>query len=159
MFDTFSGQSLATRTVAVAASDHGVSSRHGLTFVPTSDLHRVGNDLDRLVVPGSEAARRRDPDLAAHAVGEHGLTPQYLHARPGFPFEAALRDLARTVDLPTARWTAKVLEYPVHDLGLSGPAWPWPVALPPLLLALAGLAATAGLARVLRRRRGDPHSA
>jgi hypothetical protein len=129
-----------------------VSSRHGLMFVPTSDLHSVGHGLDRLVVPGAEAARRQDPDLAAHAVGEHRLSPEYVHAGPGFPFETALRDLARTVDLPTARWTAKVLEHPVHDLGLSGPAWPWPVALPPLLLALTSLPVIAGLVRVQRHR-------
>jgi transcriptional regulator GlxA family with amidase domain len=159
VFDTHSGQSYATRTIAVAASSDAVTSRHGLVFVPTSDLHSAGNDLDRLVVPGAEAARRQDPDLAAHAAGEHGLTAEYLHAAPHFPYEAALRDLARTVDVPTARWTAKVLEYPVDDLRLSGRRWPWPVALPPLLLTLAGLALTLGVARILRRRSLDPHTA
>lgn len=158
VFDTYNGQSYASRTVAVAASDDVVSSRHGLQFVPTSDLHGVGDDLDRLVVPGALAARRQDPDLAAHARGEHDLTPEYVHAEPGFPYEPALRDLARTVDLPTARWAAKLLEYPVDDLGLSGPAWPWPLTLLPLLLALTGLAVLAALARVLRRSQVDPHA-
>lgn len=158
VFDTYNGQSYASRTVAVAASDDVVSSRHGLQFVPTSDLHGVGDDLDRLIVPGADAARRQDPDLAAHAIGEHDLTPEYLHAEPGFPFEPALRDLARSFDLPTAKWAAKLLEYPVDDLHLSGPAWPWPLTLPPLLLALTGLAATAGLVRFLRRGRGDPQA-
>jgi transcriptional regulator GlxA family with amidase domain len=159
VFDTFSGQSFAARTVAVAADRDSVSSRHGLTFVPTSDLHNAGDDLDRLIVPGAEAARQHDPDLVAHANREHGLTPEYIHTRPGFPFEATLNDLARTTDIPTARWTAKVLEYPTDDLRLSGPAWPWPVTVTPLLLALAGLAVLAGLARVLRHRRVDPQSA
>jgi transcriptional regulator GlxA family with amidase domain len=159
VFDTHSGQSFATRTVAVAASRDAVSSRHGLSFVPTSDLHSVGDDLDRLVVPGVDAARRRDPDLAAHAVGEHGLTPEYFHAQPGFPYDAALRDLAATVDVPTARWTAKVLEYPSDDLRLAGAAWPWAITLPPLLLALAGLAVAAAVARTLRHRRGSGRAA
>jgi hypothetical protein len=158
VFDTLNGQSFAARTVAVAVSDEAVSSRHGLTFVPTSDLHGAGNDLDRLVVPGADAdaARRRDSDLAAHAEGEHGLTPEYVHAQPGFPFEATLRDLARTADVPTARWTAKLLEHPVDDLRLSGPAWPWQMMLFPLLLALTGLAVAAGLARVLRHHQEGP---
>jgi transcriptional regulator GlxA family with amidase domain len=156
VFDTLNGQSFAARTVAVAVSDEAVSSRLGLTFVPTSDLHGVGNDLDRLVVPGVDAARGRDSDLAAHAEGEHRLTPEYVHAQPGFPFEATLRDLARTADVPTARWTAKLLEYPVDDLRLSGPAWPWQVILFPLLLALTGLAVAAGLARVLRHHQEGP---
>jgi len=156
VFDTYNGQSFASRTVAVAASDDAVSSRHGMTFVPASDLHGVGDDLDRLIVPGVDAARQQDPDLAAHATGEHGLTPEYVHTEPGFPFDPALRDLAATVDVPTARWTAKLLEYPVDDLGLSGPAWPWPLTLTPLLLALSGLAGIAGLARLLRHPRPDP---
>ena len=156
VFDTHSGQSFATRTVAVATSDDPVTSRHGLTFVPTSDLHTVGDDLDRLIVPGAQAARQRDPDLAAHARNEHGLTPAYLHTRPGFPYDAALRDLARTADVPTARWTAKVLEYPANDLHLTGPAWPWAITWPALLLALAGLAVAAAVTRIPRHRRGRP---
>ena len=154
VFDTYNGQSFAARTVAVAAGADAVTSRHGLVFVPTSDLHGIGDDLDRLVVPGAGAARRRDPDLAAHAIGEHGLTPEYVHAEPGFPFEPALRDLAATVDLPTAKWTAKLLEYPVDDLRLTGPAWPWPIVMTPLLLALlAGLAVIVAFTRI----RGDRH--
>jgi transcriptional regulator GlxA family with amidase domain len=155
VFDTFNGQSYSTRTVAVAGHDQAVSSRHGLRFVATADLDSVGNDLDRLVVPGAEAARRQDADLAARAMDEHGLTPEYLHTRPGFPFDAALRDLARTVDVPTARWTAKVLEYPVDDLDLSGPVWPWPLVLSPLALALTGLAVLTVVARIRRRAVGD----
>jgi putative intracellular protease/amidase len=153
VFDTYNGQSFAARTVAVAAGDDAVSSRHGLTFVPTSDLDGVGGDLDRLMVPGASATRGQGRDLAV----DHAVVPEYLHARPGFPYDAALRDLARTFDVPTARWAAKALEYPVDDLDLTGPARPWPLVLTPLVLALAGLAAIVGLPRLLRlrRRRGE----
>jgi hypothetical protein len=151
-FDTFGGESLAARTVAVGASREAVSSRHGLSFVPRSDLHDAAPRLDHLLVPGVDAARLRDADLAAHARVEHGLTPQYLHDRPGFPFDAALRTLARTLDVPTARWAAKSLEYPAASLGLTGPAWPWPLALRPLALGL-GLAAAVRLDALLRARR------
>jgi hypothetical protein len=152
-FDTFGGESLVARTVAVGTSREPVSSRHGLTFVPRSDLHGAAPRLDHLLVPGADAARLRDADLAAHATAEHGLTPQYLHDHPGFPFDAALRSLARTLDVPTARWTAKTLEYPAAGLDLTGPAWPWPLALRPLALGLAGLAAAVRLDAVLRARR------
>lgn len=59
VFDTHSGQSFAARTIAVAASDDAVASRHGLTFVPTSDLHAVGDDLDRLIAPSLPARNSR----------------------------------------------------------------------------------------------------
>ena len=48
---------------------------------------------------------------------------------------AALADLARTTDVATARWTAKVLELPTAGLALEGPSWPWAVTLVPFLLA------------------------
>lgn len=152
-FDTFGGESLAARTVAVGASRTAVTSRHGLSFVPRSDLHSAGPRLDQLLVPGADAARLRDADLAAHATVEHGLTPQYLHGRPGFPFDATLRSLARTLDVPTARWTAKALEYPAANLNLTGPTWPWTLALRPLALGLAGLAVAVRLDALLRARR------
>lgn len=150
VFDTYSGQSLAARTVAVTVADDVVTSRHGLRFVPVADLDRAGG-LDRLLVPGADAAGRRDPDLAARA-DALGLAPEYVHAEAGFPFEATLRDLARTTDRPTARWAAKVLEYPVDGLRLTGPSWPWSVLVLPSLLTLAGLAVVAGVALTVRRR-------
>ena len=42
-----------------------------------------------------------------------------------FAFEGALRDIARTYDVATARWVAKTLEYPTAGLMLAGPGWPW----------------------------------
>ncbi|MEV4179773.1 hypothetical protein, partial [Nonomuraea sp. NPDC049709] len=51
------------------------------------------------------------------------------------------REVAHAMDVPTAKWAAKVLEYPAGGLGLSGPGWPWTLALRPLVLGLAGLAA------------------
>ena len=138
--------------MALSVDGDAVVSRHGLVFVPAAALDSVGR-LDRLLVPGAAAARRRDPDLAAAALAEHGLPPEHLHDEAGFPYEATLRDLARSVDVPTARWTAKVLEYPLDDVPLSGPAWPWQVVLAPLLLTLAGAAAVVGLVRALRRPR------
>jgi hypothetical protein len=136
-FDTYA-QSLAVRTVAVGAGP--VRSRHGLTFVPRADP--TAADLDRLVVPGADAAR----DHAAHRYAD--LDPVYLHRDPGFPFDGALLDLARTTDVATARWSARVLEYPVDHLDLTGPAWPWTPALRPFGLAVLGVLAALGLLRL-----------
>jgi hypothetical protein len=83
------------------------------------------------------------------------LTPVYLHQQPGFGFDGALGDIARTWDVATARWVAKTLQYPTTNPRLAGPAWPWTLTLRPLLLAAAAIAAVLGL-RLLRRRRRVP---
>ncbi|MCS7479477.1 DJ-1/PfpI family protein [Umezawaea endophytica] len=136
-FDTYA-QSLAVRPVAVGSGP--VRSRHGLTFVPRADP--AAAELDRLVVPGADAARRHAADRYAD------LDPVYLHHDPGFPFDGALLDLARTTDVATARWSAKVLEYPVDRLDLTGPAWPWTPALRPFGLAVLGVLVALGLLRL-----------
>ncbi|MFE2754530.1 DJ-1/PfpI family protein [Actinosynnema sp. NPDC059335] len=143
VFDTY-GQSLAVRTLSVAPGVGPVRSRHGLTFVPRADPVAAAGGLDRLVVPGAQAARQRVADPFAD------LAPVYVHAEPGFPFDGVLRDLARTTDVATATWTARVLEYPTDHLALDGPAWPWTRSLRPLGLALLGVLAATALVRRLR---------
>jgi putative intracellular protease/amidase len=142
----------AARTVAVGA--RAIRSRHGLTFVPRAGLDAaVVGQLDRLLVPGAGAAARPDPAVAD--IDRNGTTPvSYLHTEPGFAFDGALRVMASAADLPTARWTAKILEYPSAGLDLRGPAWPWQLTLYPVALGLAGVAAMVGLVRLVKRVRG-----
>ena len=142
VFDTY-GQSLAVGTVAVAPGVEPVRSRHGLTFAPREDPTAAG-DLDRLVVPGAGAAQRRAADRYAE------LEPVYPHREGGFPFDGVLHDLARTTDVATATWTARVLEYPTGHLVLNGPAWPWTRTLRPFGLAFLGALAALGLLRLAR---------
>jgi putative intracellular protease/amidase len=139
VFDTY-GQSLAVRTVAVSLDAAPVRSRHGLTFMPRA---APTGDLDRLVVPVASASDRRAADRYAD------LAPVYLHGEPGFPFDGVLRDLAHTTDVATAVWTAKVLEYPIDHLALTGSAWPWTLTLRPFSLAALGVLAALGLMRAV----------
>ncbi|MFI7232322.1 DJ-1/PfpI family protein [Nonomuraea angiospora] len=147
-FVSYTEYSMVGHTVAVG--DGVIRSKHGLTFVPRSTVAAAG--LDRLLVPGLDAARR-------HPAVTAGPRPEYLHADPEFAFDPVLRDLARTYDVQTARFAAKTLEYPVLDVKLTGSAWPWSATLVPVLLALLGGALTvaAGMvSRRLRARRPDP---
>jgi len=115
VFDVHGGQSLAARTLAVSADGAAVRSRHGLTFLPRADLAGAAPQLDRLLVPGA--------GTVAQVPG--GPTPEDVHDEQGFAYDAAVRDVARTADVATARWAAKVLELPTDGLELAGPAWPW----------------------------------
>lgn len=136
VFDTY-GQSLAVGTVAVG--DGPVQSRHGLTFVPRTES---GAGLDRLIVPGTT-----EHDAVP------GMVPVLPHHQPGFAFDAVLQDLAQTTDVATAQWTAKALEYPIDDLALDGPSWPWAETFRLLALALLGALTALGVFALLRARR------
>jgi hypothetical protein len=135
----------------VTTDGRPIRSRHGLTFLPRATLAGAAPRLDRLVVPGADAARRQAAD--GLAVPE-GLSPVYLHRQPGFAFDAALADIARTRDVATARWVAKSLQYPTTTPPLDGPAWPWTLTLRPILLFAGGVAAVLGVRFLGRRRRG-----
>jgi hypothetical protein len=87
------------------------------------------------------------------------LTPVYLHHQPGFAFDAALSDIARTRDVATVRWVAKSLQYPTTNPRLSGPAWPWTLTLRPILIGAAAIAAFLSIQLLSRRRRGTAHAA
>jgi putative intracellular protease/amidase len=140
----------AARTIAIAPGGDAVRSRHGLTFVPRADLEpNAVSRVEQLLVPGSAAP---DPAIAAVA-GHAGVPVTYLHQQPGFAFDEALREMARTTDVPTAQWSAKILEYPSTGLGLTGSGWPWQLALQPLVLGLFGLAVVLGAARWVRNAR------
>jgi hypothetical protein len=103
-------------------------------------------------VPGADAARQGAADGLSLP---EGLTPVYLHQQPGFAFDAALDDIARTRDVATARWVAKTLQYPTTDPRLAGAAWPWGLTLRPILIAaVAVIAAVLGIRFLGRRRRG-----
>jgi putative intracellular protease/amidase len=160
VFGSYTEGVYAARTVALGAgSTAPVRSRHGLVFVPRGDAF-TARGLDRLLVPGADAARDNRSTLDARARRSPVPDPEYPHARPGFAFDNVLRDMARTVDVPTARFRAKTLEHPVSDLvDLTGPGWPWGATLLPLLYSLGGLAVVGAgwfTLRALRRRPAEP---
>jgi hypothetical protein len=77
----------------------------------------------------------------------------YLHTEPGFAFDAALRDTARTWDVATAQWEAKTLQYPTTNPQLSGPAWPWSLTLRPILIAAASAAVVVLIIKIMGRKK------
>jgi transcriptional regulator GlxA family with amidase domain len=152
-FRPYTEFSYLARLVALTVDGQPIRSRHGLTFLPRADLASAHPRLDRLVVPGGDAARR---GVAAGLSLPERLSPVYLHTQPGFGFDGALRDIARTRDFATANWVAKTVQYPSTSPQLSGPAWPWILTLRPILLAAAGALAVALIIKIMRAaRRGE----
>jgi hypothetical protein len=134
---------------AISAEGAPVRSRHGLVFLPRSDLESAAAAVDRLLVPGAMTANDKTSDQL-----ENSPVP-VVHLQRGaeFPFDGALRDIADTYDVATARWVAKSLQYPVTEGTLRGPAWPWALTVRPLLLAAIGLGLVLTLGRLRARRR------
>jgi hypothetical protein len=130
-------------------------SGHGLT-APRADLASAASGLDRLVVPGTDAVQR----AAADGLSLPERLPQiYLHTEPGFAFDAALRDIARTWDVATAQWEAKTLQYPNTNPQLSGPSWPWALTVRPILIAGAAVLLSILISQLIGRRPRGPGSA
>ncbi|MFD2082711.1 DJ-1/PfpI family protein [Actinopolymorpha cephalotaxi] len=154
-FDTYPGPAFASRTTSLAAGGRRtpVTTEHGLRLVPRHDLADAPLlDLDRLMVPGRDAAAHLDPKLRSWA-GRQGLPLEFVHAAPagGFAFDATLADLARHENAPLARFTARLLEYPSGHLTLAGAGWPISLWVRPLALGLLGVGAVATLDRIGRR--------
>jgi hypothetical protein len=59
-----------------------IRSRHGLTFLPRADLAGAAPELDRLMVPGAEVARRAAADGLELP---EGLTRSISTSSPGSP--------------------------------------------------------------------------
>jgi putative intracellular protease/amidase len=154
-FRPYTELSYLARPLAVSADGRPVRSRHGLVFAPRADLATAATGLDRLLVPGADAARRAAAD--GLSLPER-LRPAYLHQQPGFAFDGALGDIARTGDMATARWVAKSLQYPTAPPRLSGPAWPWDLTLRPVLIAAAVVAAVGIQLTIRRSSTGGNHA-
>jgi hypothetical protein len=155
-FRPYTVWSYLVRPVSVTVDGQPIRSRHGLTFVPRADLTSAAPGLDRLVVPGVDAAQRA---VAGGLSLPERLLPVYLHTEPGFAFDAALRDIVRTWDVATARWEAKTLQYPNTSPQLSGPSWPWALTLRPILIAGAATLVTILIIQLIGRSRKGPSSA
>ena len=147
VFDVYPGPVFTSKTTSLAphGSRSPVRSEHGLLFVPRYDLGGTP-PLDRVLVPGRDAASETDPAVRSWA-RENGLKPEYVHADApvGFPFDATLRDVAEHENAPVASFLARLLEYPTGHLDLAGGGWPFARLLRPLAAGLLGLAAVAAL--------------
>ena len=138
-----------------------VVSAHGLTLLPSLALSPSGGRdaarvrrLDRLVVPGPEGRERGASVASAATAAAPSLRAEYLHAdQPErFGLEPVLEDLARTADVPTARFAMKRLEYRSSSVRLEGSAFPWGTLPLPLALGAIGVLLARTLARTLARR-------
>jgi putative intracellular protease/amidase len=139
--DVYPGPVLTSNTTTLTPEGprSPVRSEHGLYFVPRADLDSAPG-FDRVFVPGRDAPSVTGPGVRSWA-HEKGLKLKFIHAQApaGFPFDATLSDLAEHENAPVARFTARLLEYPIGHLGLTGGGWPFAYLLRPLAVGLLGL--------------------
>jgi putative intracellular protease/amidase len=154
-FDAYPGPAFTSKTTSLAPGGprSPVESKHGLLFVPRSNLEG-SPPLDRVLVPGRDAPSATDSSVRAWAQ-ERGLEADFVHAeasagaQAGFPFDATLRDLAEHENALVASFLARLLEYPTGHLGLAGDGWPFAHLLRPLAVGLMGLVVVVALDRLL----------
>jgi hypothetical protein len=150
-FDAYPGPVFTSKTTSLAPGGprSPVRSEHGLLFIPRYGLEGAP-PLDRLLVPGRDAASVTEPAVRAWAQ-ENGLGPEYVHAGApaGFPFDATLSDLAANENAPLAGFLARLLEYPTDHLELAGDGWPFARLLRPLAVGLLGLVVVVALDRLV----------
>jgi hypothetical protein len=120
LYDTHAITSVAD-LLSVALVERVVTTAHGMTLLPSRTIFNALG-LDRLVVPGVEARERAAPLLAASRI-----EPELIHADAPhrFGLEPVLEDLARTADVPTARFALRRMEYRSDSIRLDGDAVGW----------------------------------
>jgi hypothetical protein len=151
VLDVYPGPVLTANTTTLTPEGprSPVRTEHGLYFVPRSDLDSAPR-FDRVFVSGRTAPSVTDRGVRSWA-SEEGLKLEFIHAQApaGFPFDATLSDLAKHENAPVAKFTARLLEYPIGHLGLAGGGWPFAHLLRPLAVGLLGLALAVLTGRLL----------
>jgi AraC family transcriptional activator FtrA len=150
--------SLGARTYTVADARRVVTTQYGLQLIPHWDVAGLPA-VDRFLVPGAPSTATTNASLAA-VEGRIAAPITRLHdsAQPRFAFEAPLEDLAREIDVPTATFATKRVEYRGSSLQLQGAGWPLLLILQPLLIGGLGVGLARWIFRSYDRRRQQRRS-
>lgn len=146
-FRPYTELSYIARTLPVTEDGRPIRTRHGLLLIPRADLASAAGDLERLIVPGADAARE-----GVDAALPDGLRPVYLNTRPEFAFDGALRDIEQSQGSALATWVAKTLQHPTYETAGSDSGW-WRLGWRPLALSGLAIALLLGVPALVRRVR------
>jgi AraC family transcriptional activator FtrA len=161
LYDVYAAAGAADLHTVATSSSGTVRSAHGLILLPSLTASKSADAvrrLDRIVVPGANGVKDGAEVVQALSSLAPALKPIYVHAGADqrFHLEPVIEDLARTADLPTARFALRRLEFRSQTIRLEGSAVAWGTL--PLAFGLGVLGAFLALAgfRLLeeaRRRR------
>jgi len=151
---------------AIAVTSGIIRSAHGLTLLPSlasEDDGSVGRirRLDRFIVPGRDGATNGAPVVEAVKALAPTIATTFVHAEAGerFALESVIEDLARTADLPTARFALRRLELRSTTIHLKGSAVAWRTLPLGLGVGILGALAVLGVSRIGRARQEATRSA
>jgi AraC family transcriptional activator FtrA len=145
---------------SIAATSGTVRSAHGLILLASlvaSESENAGSigalrRLDRFVVPGRNGTKDGARVVGALRLVAPALSPTYVHAEAGqrFGLEPVIEDLARTTDLPTARFALKRLEFRSETIRFEGSTVAWRTLPLALALGVVGALVALSLGRLSR---------
>lgn len=138
VFDIYS-DSGTTRVHSISGTDQPIMTKHGLALLARSTVSNPPA-LDKMIVPGTQAAALAKEEIDAWNQKENRLDLQFVHADPNrFLFEVQLEDLAKQEDLLTAQHAVKRLEFRATDFQLEGKPFPLETYAALLLTLAAGV--------------------
>ena len=131
----------AAEVYAVAADARIVRTRFGATLLPSLATTRDSaaiRGLDRITLTGSREESRAVASAIAAIAPASGVT--WLDSdTTRYPLEAVLEDLARSADLPSARFAERRLEYRSASVEMRGSVLPWSALPLPVSAAMLGV--------------------
>ena len=132
----------ATAEVYAVATESGVvRTRFGATLLPSLVSSRdtaAIRGLDRLLMTDEQEASARAVSSAVSAFAPDVRAVSITDSNR-YPLEAVLEDLARTADVPSARFAEKRLEHRSETAELKGRTIPWTVLPLPLAVGALGV--------------------
>jgi len=139
IFDTYAASG-TTKLYTISDAEQPIVTKHRLNLVTR---YRMSNAprLDRMFVPGVEAASLAAEDVRQWNGKRENVEPEFIHGDSAdrFIFDAPFEDLAKQEDVLTAKYGAKRVEYRATNLTLNGKPFSYEAFGIPVLLCFAAL--------------------
>lgn len=139
IYDTYAASG-TTKVISISSNEQPIVTKYHLNLISKYQIQNAPQ-LDRLIVPGTEAKILGAEEVEAWIASGKSIKPEFLHSESAkrFMFDAPLEDLAKQEDKLTARFGAKRLEYRADYLQLEGNPFSMEAFGVPLFLASISL--------------------
>lgn len=139
IYDTYAASG-TTKVISLSNSKQPIVTKYKLNLIAKYQIEN-GPELDRVIVPVSDAKTLADKIVKEWYEKGSALEPEFLHSDSAdrFMFDAPLEDLSLQEDIQTAIYGAKRLEYRADYLKFEGIPFSIESFGVPLLLTVVAL--------------------